>query len=238
MKTWNALLLIYCAIDVRYPLSRWRRKHFTHQLTAAEVEEAEHSFRHFPLLVEELTEGRAAIDFAIVHVQEVLRSISSISHGGFWPSPHDTREELARFAPRGHFDSIFVLWPQTNFASGRAIPSGGWGFGMGATSETNGATYAAVANAPSAAWQRPRLGEVWLHEWLHGVCHHLAQRGYPMPAGDADGGGRHGYLQSEATGWCDYYRDLMNGRVAEGSDFTGIASSAWLETNPRAVLAA
>lgn len=236
MKTWNALLLIYGGIDVRYPISRWRRKHFAHQLSAEEVEEAENSFRQFPRLVEELTGRRAAIDFAIVHVERPLRSVSAISHGGFWPAPCDTRQEIEFFAPPGYFDSIFVLWPQTDFKNERAIPSGGWGFGMGATSETNGATYAAVANAPTAAWQQPRVGEVWLHEWLHGACHHFAQQGQSMPDGDADGGGRHGYVQSPITGWCDYYRDLMNGRVTGDGQPRGIASTAWLETNPRAVL--
>ena len=238
MKTWNALLLIYCEIDVRYRISRWRRKHFAHELSEPEVEEAEDSFRHFPPLVEELTDGRAAIDYAIVHVDKPLRSVSPISWGGFWPSPRDTREELDRFSPRGYFDSVFILWPQTNFATGRAVPSGGWGFGMGATNETNGATYAAVANARSGAWQTPRVGEVWLHEWLHGVCHHFAERGHIMPDGDADGGGRHGYVQSPTTGWCDYYRDLMNARVAENATLTGIAKTAWEETNPRAVMIA
>ncbi len=163
---------------------------------------------------------------------------SPISWGGFWPAPNDTRAELDRFAPRGSFDSIFVLWPQTNFATGRAIPSGGWGFGMGATNETNGATYATVANTRREIWQLPRIGEVWLHEWLHGVCHHFRRRGYAMPDGDADGADRHGYVHSPTNGWSDYYRDLMNGRVLEDGEPKGIATIAWEEPNPRATLVA
>lgn len=237
MQSWRALLLIYCRIDARYRASRWRWKHFAHHLSEAEVEEAEDSFRHFPPLVTELTGGRAAVEYAIVHLEQPLRKVSPISWGGFWPSPNDVRAELDYFAPRGSFDSIFVFWPQTNFSNGRAIPSGGWGFGMGATDNTNDATYAAIANAPSAAWQRPRVGEVWLHEWLHGVCHHFARRGQIMPDGDADGGRRHGYVQSPTDGWCEYYRDLMNGCVEENGERKGIATLAWQEPNPRAVLA-
>ncbi|MFL6531448.1 MAG: hypothetical protein ACJ8KX_13345, partial [Chthoniobacterales bacterium] len=237
MRTWNALLLIYCEIDVRYPITRWRKKHFAHQLSATEVEDAEDSFRQFPPLVEELTGARAAIDYAIVHVERPLDSVSRVMSVGFWPGPDDTREELTRFAPPGHFDSIFVFWPQTDLATGRGIPAAGWGLGMGATNETNGATYATVANAPREVWQRPRVGEVWLHEWLHGVCHHFAQRGHVMPDGDADGGGRHGYVQSPTTGWSDYYRDLMNGRVQEDGHQKGVATIAWEQTNPRSVLA-
>ena len=59
-----------------------------------------------------------------------------------------------------------------------------------------------------------------------------------MPDGDADGGGRHGYVHSETNGWSDYYRDLMNGHVLEDGERKGIASIAWEETNPRRVIAA
>jgi len=230
MNTWKALLLIYCAIDVRYPLTRWRRKRFAHCLTEQDVEEAENSFRHFPPLVRELTEGRASVDYATVHVPQALRTVSPISFGGFWPSPTDVSAELSEYAPPGAFDSVFILWPQNDAAAGRFIPSAGWGFGMGATAAANGATYAVVANASLSAWRRPRIGEVWLHEWLHGVCHHFAQRGHALPEGDADGGGPHGYVQSPTTGWTDYYRDLMNGKVEERGSFTGIQSDAWRES--------
>src|SRR5918997_1373451 len=123
MNSWKALLLIYCKVDLRYPVGWCRRKRFTHQLPAAEVDEAEDSFRQFPMLVEELTDGRASVDYAIVHVGEPLRSVSEISHGGFWPSPADTCGELAQYAPPGRFDSIFIFWPQSNLATGRAVPS-------------------------------------------------------------------------------------------------------------------
>jgi hypothetical protein len=228
MNRWKALLLVYPEIDVRYRATWWRTQRFRHRLPAAEIGEAEDSFRHFPPLVNELTDGRASIDYAIVHVERPLRSLSAISWGGFWPSPEDTAQEIAEYAPVGRFDSLFLLWQQTNFVTGAAIPSGGWGFGMGASEATNGATYATVANARTELWQVPRVGEVWLHEWLHGVCYHFAQRGYTMPDGDADGGGRHGYVQSPTTGWTDYYRDLMNGRVRENGGLKGIASTAWL----------
>jgi len=71
------------------------------------------------------------------------------------------------------------------------------------------------------------VGEVWLHEWLHGVCAYFAGRGYVMPEGDADGGARHGYLQSRATGWTGYYRDLMTGNVFDAGTATGIPLEAW-----------
>lgn len=99
---------------------------------------------------------------------------------------------------------------------------------MGASDWSNDATYATVANAPSFAWRIPMIGEVWLHEWLHGVCAYFRDFGHLMPSGDADGGSRHGYVQSKTTGWTDYYRDLMNGGVLDEGRSTGIQSDGWL----------
>jgi hypothetical protein len=232
MNRWKAILLVYDKLDLRYPTGRWRRRHFVNHLSAPEIAEAEESFGHFPLLVSELTEGRAFVDYTIRHIKRPLERVSAISHGGFWPAPEDVRTELETFIPPGSVDSIFVLWPQNDFVRHRAIPSHGWGYGMGGSAATNGATYATVANALTQTWQIPRVGEVWLHEWLHGVCHHFARRGYVMPDGDADGGERHGYVRSATTGWTDYYRDLMNGRVQEDGVLTGIASRAWSQPRP------
>ncbi len=99
---------------------------------------------------------------------------------------------------------------------------------MGASEWTNGATYAAIANAPSSAWTNEARGEVWLHEWLHGVCAHFAQRGHIMPERDADGGELHGYVRSSTAGWTDYYRDLMSGNVLEDGRRFGIPADAWV----------
>ena len=97
---------------------------------------------------------------------------------------------------------------------------------MGASSWSKGATYATVANMHAWAWQLPLRGEVFLHEWLHGVCAHFAARGHSMPDGDADGADRHGYVRSPETGWTSYYRDLMHARVVEDGQPKGIPSSA------------
>jgi len=113
------------------------------------------------------------------------------------------------------------------------VPSGGWGLAIGAGVSTNRATYATVANASSAVWSEPVPGEVWLHEWLHGVCDHYARRGFGMPPGDADGGDRLGYRRETALGWSRYYRDLMTGRVLVRGRQTGITAQAWRSGSTR-----
>jgi hypothetical protein len=229
---WRALLIIYPELDFRRPGRRWRKGRVRHRATEQEITDATVSFHAFPQLVAELTFGEVRVVERSVMIDSPLRSLTR-EHGKFyWPSPKDTRRELDRLAPRGSCDSVFVFWPQHDSNSGSAVPCRGWGLGMGAEAGTNGATYAVVSNVPSQAWQGEAPGEVWLHEWLHGVCRHFAGKGYPMPDRDADGAEIHGYVRSPTRGWTQYYCDLMNGRVAENGKMVGIPSGAWAIETP------
>jgi hypothetical protein len=235
MAVWKTLLLVYRELDVT--LVRGRGRRFHHIATEPEIADALHSFGGFPLLVEELTSGAARVSAKIVEIKRALSSLTRRDHNDWWPSPDDTRSELDHFAPAGKFDSIFVFWPQHDFhlrqayggqaARGVSVPGSAWGLGMGASDWSNGATYAAIANAPSANWKNEARGEVWLHEWLHGVCHHFAEQGYVMPERDADGAELHGYVRSPTRGWTEYYRDLMSGTVLEKGGRLGIPATAW-----------
>ncbi|MDQ6809395.1 MAG: hypothetical protein M3Z64_08225 [Verrucomicrobiota bacterium] len=227
---WRTILLVYRELDVKLPAGRRGRSHrFHHFASEAEVADALDSFRAFPGLVASMTDGAVRIAAEIVHVDHPLHSLTGESPARWWPSPNDTRRALDRLAPPGRFDSVFVSWPQRDFGTGSAVPCDAWGLAVGASAWSNGATYAAIANAPSAAWRGETPGEVWLHEWLHGVCHHFAGQGHAMPEGDADGAERHGYLRSPIRGWTDYYRDLMNGNVLENGRRLGIPIAAWRE---------
>jgi len=216
--TWRALLLVYRSIDVAG---------FRHTLGEDEVAAGLDSFARFPALAAELSAGEVGVAWEVAHVARPLRSLTPMGEGMLWPSPHDTRAELDRLAPPGAWDSLFALWPQRDLASGAEVPTGGWGLAIRATDWSNGATYATVANAGPGVWARPVVGEVWLHEWLHGVCDVFAGRGFEMPPRDADGGGDAGYEQSPTDGWCAYYRDLMTGGVRVGDRRLGITASAW-----------
>jgi hypothetical protein len=245
VKSWKTLLLVYRELDVCLPLGRdsiervksgsaERRpgkktgKRFHHVAGELEITDALNSFAGFPNLVSEFTDGRAGIEYEIVRPGHAITSLTRESPSRFWPSPGDIRSDLDEFAPSGKYDSIFVFWPQRDLKNGTAVPCDAWGLAMGASKWTNDATYAAIANAPSSAWKNEARGEVWLHEWLHGVCAHFAQRGHVMPERDADGGELHGYVRSPTAGWSDYYRDLMNGNVLEEGKRFGIPSNAWV----------
>jgi hypothetical protein len=196
-------------------------------LSDAEVAAAVESFRQFPALATRLSAGEVAVEPDLVEAGRPLDSLTPMGEGIAWPSPSDTRLELDELAPAGAYDSVFAFWSQRDLAGGAHVPTGGWGLAIPATDWSNGATYATVANTEPRGWSGPNSGEIWLHEWLHGVCELYARRGFAMPEGDADGGGRSGYRQSPESGWSDYHGDLMTGRVAVDGRRLGITAEAW-----------
>ena len=232
MSNWKSLLIVYRRIDVRIPVGGSRENRFAYELTDDELADALNSFRAFPPLAEDLSGGAATVTYEIAVAGEPLTSVTPSGDNLFWPSPDDTRKEIDTFAPPGRYNSVFILWPGTDFVSGASVPCPGWGLGMEPSAWSNDATYAVVGNALSWAWNIPVVGEVWLHEWLHGVCRIFAQMGVAMPVGDADAGGSHGYVQSKITGWTDFYRDLMTGQVLEDGMRKGITPEAWRSWPP------
>jgi hypothetical protein len=229
VKIWKALLLVYRHLDVSLPIGPEKtRKTFHHVAGEREIADALDSFAGFPELVLKLTNRRAGIEYEIVRPGHARTSLTRESPTRFWPSPADIRSDLDEFASPGKYDSVLVFWPHRDLKNSTAVPCDAWGLATGASESRNGATYAVVANAPSSAWKNEARGEVWLHEWLHGVSAHFAHNGHVMPERDADGGELHGYVRSPTAGWTEYYRDLMNGNVLENGRRFGIPSEAWV----------
>lgn len=219
---WRTLLVVYDRLDVRLPGGR-----FNHVLPPESVDEGVESFERFPALAAELSDGEARVQHEVIRAGRALSSLTEMAPDLYWPSPSDTRRELDRWGPAGRYDSIFAFWPLFDPIRGSTVPSGGWGLALGISEWSNGATYATVGSAQPEVWAVPVSGEVWLHEWLHGVCDLYARRGYLMPPGDADGAERAGYRRDPAEGWCAYYRHLMTGRVALDGGLAGIPPEAW-----------
>lgn len=226
MPVWRALLLIYPHINVDYTDSDGTSRHLTSTMSQNDILNGLQSFQQFASTANQFSNAEALVQYEIVYVTRPINTLTSAGNNTYWLSPDDTRQELDQYAPPGTYDSIFIYWPRANSAHDQWIPSYGWGLALGPGSWSNGATYAAVHNGPDY-WWGPTGSHVWLHEWLHGVCGFYSGKGYPMPAGDADGGGSHGYVDSPTTGWADYYRDLMTGRVLDNGSYKGIPPAAW-----------
>jgi len=227
MPVWKALLLVYHNTDVTYTDSEGTTRRLTTALPNAEILKALWAFRQYTSIAHDFSAREALVQYDIVHITRPITSITSLGSAGYWVSPSDVMIELDQYAPSGSYDSVFVHWAQCNPDFSQCVPSAGWGLGLQPTGWSHGATYATVTNASDWTWEVPTVGEIWLHEWLHGVCSYYAGLGYTMPAGDADGGGSHGYPWSPTTGWGAYYRDLMVGQVMENGEPTGITAEAW-----------
>lgn len=233
---WHVLCLAFKSIDAEFIDPAGARRIMAYTMSDGEMEKAKYSFRRYPALAEECSAGLADIVYDIVDIERPINSLTAMGDGGYWVSPCDVKGELDEYAPPGAYDSVFVHWPQTDLSGQVQIPSPGWGLAIGPDEGSNGATYCTIANAPVACWNVSLSGEVWLHEWLHGVCDFYESKGFRMPQHNADGGGSHGYTRSPVTGWCGYYKDLMTGRVKENGRLTGITPEAWLSGTVRDTL--
>ena len=156
MTTWRALLLVHDHMDVGVVVDGTARR-FEHRLQREEIDDALASFARLPTLVADLSDGEAALTFDVAAGRR-LDSLTAMGEGIYWPSPDDTRADLAHHAASGIYDSIFVLWPQNDLATGAGVPSGGWGLALGASEWSAGATYATVANADAHVWAEPVPG--------------------------------------------------------------------------------
>ena len=215
VSVWRVLLLVYPSIDAAFTDTDGTPKRLTYSMAPSEIGDAEQAFRQYAALAYTLSNGEVFIEPTIVHVNRPITTLTAMGTNLYWPSPVDTKTEIDRVAPADKYDSILVLWPQTNSATGQSIPSSGWWLALGPDALVNGALYATVANAPGIAWSIPAVGEPWLQAWLSGAAAFYSSQGYRMPAGDVGGTLSHGYINSPELGWLSYYRDLMTGGVLE-----------------------
>lgn len=229
--TYHHLLLIYPNTNVAY-LKGGVPHRFNGSMSESLKAAIISAFKNFIELVEYGSAGMVKSTYDIVEVQRPITRISSLGDGRYWLSPQDIEEDLRVYAPKGKYDSVHVVW-----YSGPIDVY----FGLGGVFINDGtATFSSIVAGREDWWKRGGTywGEVFLHEWLHGVCRFYESLGYPMPEGDADGGERHGYVESPAMGWMPYYSDLMQGKVWEPklSRYTGITREAWSRGTPRGLL--
>ncbi len=227
ISIWKVLYLIYRHIDVSFIDTYDRTSYLCHSLYKHEEAKATWAFRRFPGLVYDCSDQQTLVLYDVVYIDRPLTSLSHLNEKLYWISPEDTQPELETYVSSGAYDSVMILWPQSNYKRGLQIPTGGWGLASGGYERTYGATYATLIPARDQAWEIPTIGEPWLHEWLHGVAAYYRTQGCALPTHDADGSHLYGYTRSETAGWLLYYRDLMTGQVVQGNQTLGIAAATW-----------
>jgi hypothetical protein len=176
-------------------------------------------------------DGSANTEYSLLDIVVINTPISKItSLGGniYYLSPDNIKDDLTTYAPPGIFDSVHVVWNNGPIDSY-------WGMG-GSFINDEKTTFDSIIGGDESWWGGGKYicGQVFLHEWLHGVCRYYDGLGFTMPVGDADGGGSHGYKYDPVLGWMRYYRDLMQRKVWEPaySKYTGITKEAWSRGTP------
>lgn len=184
------------------------------------------SLRTVPASVAAWSEANAVfVELETRILDEPIRSLSMSGPGRWWVAPEDVEETLARLAPPGRWDSVFLVYP-TDGSFGTC----GWACTVGPTPLAGGAGFSSIT---SDRWE-PDLHrlfpeEGFVHEWLHQVeamyralglgrdelpdLHDVADRTSARPPDLAPYG--RGYVEHEReTGtWQPWYRDLMTGTV-------------------------
>lgn len=221
---WKMLVLVYRHTDVDYVDLDGQRKHLTATMPAEDARLMVESFRHLTHrgVVYDYSGQVGELEAEVVYVNRPLTTLTPIGDG-YWPAPDDTRPEVNAYAPPGAYDSVLILWQASHPTTDQSIPSPGWGLGMWAYD----ITYATVFNLgwiwPSGACD----GEVFLHEWLHGVTGFYMSLDFPFPLVDLHGAGRKGYTTDEEGCWRSWLRDYMSGLVYEDGRRTGLTPEAW-----------
>lgn len=182
--------------------------------------------------VREWSDGAVQWDIDVRYATRPITSMSSPdAEGKQWVDPESIRDVIDGFSPDGVYDQIMVYWEGDT--SSEYIPTRGWGLALPYFPSQHWG-YLTVEEGPTEWWNPSEAdiwSQVWIHEWLHVACSFYASRGYPMPAGDADGGTALGYVvQGERglPGWGAYYSDLMQGAVFDNGRYVGITREAWL----------
>ncbi len=224
---WKMLVLIYRNIDTDY-VEDGVQKHLTASMPEADITNMRNSFLNIPHrnVVYGYSDNLAEVEAHVVIVDRPLTNLEPISTG-FWPSPSVTKPELDLYAPKGKYDSVIVFWQASHPTTGQSLPIYGWGLGYWPGDYANGMTYATVFNL-SWYWPGdPCRGEVFLHEWLHGVTGYYMWLGYPFPVEDLHGAEEAGYTTNANGCWETWLRDYMRGRVLENSQYKGLVPATW-----------
>ena len=223
---YNHLLLVYPNTDVTYS-ENGVQKTFKGSMSEDLKNTVIMAFKNLPNLILDGSAGVVHSTYKIIVISTPIEKVDKLGDY-YWVSSQDIKSDLTLYAPEGKYDSVHVIWysgPLKTY----------WGLG-GVLINNGKSTFSSIIAGQAWWWTDAggKLGEVILHEWLHGVCRFYRERGYPMPVGDADGGESHGYTWSRTDGWMPYYRDLMQGKVWEPtlSEYTGITKEAWLSGTP------
>ena len=231
--SWKVLVLVYRQTSLDFVGAGGETRHLEATMSPS-MEALVLKTVPTPSLVANWSSGVAAQRQTVVYPPRPLTSLSPLGDGAYWVGPGDVAADLDVYAPPGTYDSVLVLWQPWD--ADDHVPSWGWGLGLSAGPPSNGAAYATITVPPSdrSSWitTMPFPGEVYLHEWLHGVIDYHHAHGAQVP--DLHNTGYFGY-SSDDNSWRSWYSDLMQRHVPDphGGAAVGIDYRVWQAGTPR-----
>lgn len=206
-------------------------------MTDDEVERVRRSFEvETPKMVNEITGGKVRFTPTVLISEKPYRlwHPGSLKTAGFYAE--ELLNELTTVAKPGDFDSVGYYFLHYDTASGYKVPRGGYGVGWYDTAHALG-----IFGVNCNPQMSPR-GEIFLHEWMHGLDGFYGKKpGVKLPKGSLHGAVDHGYVGKQGLppdkgkGSMDWYRDYITANVKEGMTTSGLGSMAWKYGPPRNV---
>ncbi len=219
---WRVLLLVKAKGDIRadgFPDVKY-------EMPARDVAAVKEAFAEFtPAFVQKLSRGRLAWKADVVVSPTPLTKVAKLGDGT-WVGPECVAEDIARFAPRGKYDGVFVYWKGSDDKTKRDL-KGGFGWSVGPTEAAAGGGYSCVNFVPARDLGREsEWTEVFLHEWLHQLEAFYGGRGVKLPRGGLHGNDNYGFKHK--GGWKHWYEAFINAELKEkDGTAVGLGEAAW-----------
>ncbi|NSW56495.1 MAG: hypothetical protein HPY44_10800 [Armatimonadetes bacterium] len=231
--TWSVLVLIYPNSDFSYQTSQGATQTYTGSITESQVQRFERAAASFVDLVDLWSEGLGKASIEVHRIERPIATVTKWEPEGalnYWISHDDVATELQQYIPTGKYDSVLVFGHM-----GTAPTPSYWGLSWVGPISFAGRTitYGMVRYNKDSAWDESFLGEVPLHEWLHGLEGWYRDLGYQVP--DLHSLVAHGFPDpgGNVPMWRDWYAHYMCGKLTEpNGDRSGMSAGVWAGGTP------
>lgn len=236
--TWKHLLLLYTNVNVNIPGKDGSTVNHSSVMPQSLRETLIGAYENLPNLVTDCSGGNVKAEVTLKVIDEPLTTVSELREVEgqmyYWVAPGDVEADIEKYAPKGTFDSVHVIW---NNDGKKGVPTY---FGLGGTLlHDKTTTYDSIQSGAEFWWTGigEAYGEAILHEWLHGVTSFMWSRDYGrenFPKGDLHGADNYDYVHSPPEGWMQWYRDYMQCKIWSEKEqkYLGISKEAWAMGSP------
>jgi hypothetical protein len=245
---WKHLLLVYTEVDAIVDMEDGTTSRFQTTMPDENMRVAVGGFKNLPNLIYDASNGNVTATTEVVYLDHPLASLAyGVTEEGTYnyradPTSETVKADLATYAPEGAYDSVHVLWNNGEDGVSKKFLDTYYGLGgyllYGGTT-----TFDTVVCYEPWVWLDvgEAHGEVFLHEWLHGIESFMTTWGYTsddFPVEGLHGQEHYGYKHSPPSGWMGWYGDFMQGKVWDNEQgrYLGVTEEMWAIGNPTSLI--